>query len=105
MRFRPKLPNDTVTLMTLATFIIVLTGLSIAAHDPASHHVKAISSIAAVTILGVYVAWLTSYLRSDPPGASGGTPRLPLPVGLGLLGAAGVGSAFVSPWVSAALDP
>src|SRR5881227_2341844 len=43
MRFRPRLPNDTVTLMTLATFIIVLTGLSIAAHDPASHHVKAIS--------------------------------------------------------------
>src|SRR3954467_2559630 len=40
MRFRRKLPNDTVTLMTLATFIIVLTGLSIAAHDPASHHVK-----------------------------------------------------------------
>src|SRR4051794_2938468 len=105
MRFRRKLPNDTVTLMTLATFIIVLTGLSIAAHDPASHHVKAISSIAAIVILVVYFAWLTSYLRSDPPGSSGGTPRLALPVGVGLLAVAGVGSAFVSDWFIDALDP
>jgi Ca2+:H+ antiporter len=105
MRFRRKLPNDTVTLMTLATFIIVLTGLSIAAHDPASHHIKAISSIAAVTILVIYVAWLTSYLRSDPPQEREGRPRLALPVGLGLLAVAGAGSAFVSDWFIAALDP
>src|SRR5436305_8624996 len=51
MRFRRKLPNDTVTLMTLATFIIVLTGLSIAAHDPAGHHVKANSTTPAVPTL------------------------------------------------------
>src|SRR3954471_13618639 len=93
MRFRRKLPNDTVTLMTLATFIIVLTGLSIAAHDPASHHVKAISSIAAIVILVVYVAWLASYLRSDPQreGPGSGAPRLALPVAIALLTIAGVG--------------
>ena len=82
MRFRTRLPSDTATLMVLSTFIIVLIGLSIAAHDPASHHVKAISSIAAVAILIVYVAWLTSYLRSDPrpqeAGAPASKPRLPL---------------------------
>src|SRR3954451_23964866 len=70
MRFRRKLPNDTVTLMTLATFIIVLTGLSIAAHDPASHHVKAISSIAAIVILVVYFAWLAASLGRHPPPSS-----------------------------------
>src|SRR5436190_12266604 len=37
MRFRTRLPNDTVTMMVLSTFIIVLVGLSVAAHDPASH--------------------------------------------------------------------
>jgi Ca2+:H+ antiporter len=109
MRFRTRLPNDTATLMVLATFIIVLVGLSIAAHDPASHHIEAISSIAAVAILLVYAAWLASYLRSDPketadePGSR--QPSLPLAVGVGLLAAGGVGSAFVSDWFINALDP
>ena len=109
MRFMTRLPNDTATLMVLATFIIVLVGLSIASHDPASHHVEAVSSIGAVAILIVYVAWLVPYLRSDPqPGETGAPtapPRLPLVVGLGLLAAAGVGAAFVSDWFIAALDP
>jgi Ca2+:H+ antiporter len=110
MRFRTRLPNDTATLMVLSTFIIVLVGLSIASHDPASHHVEAVSTIGAVAILVVYVAWLSSYLRSDrqPEGAGAGggaTPRLPLAAGLGLLGLAGVGSAFVSDWFIGALNP
>src|SRR3954453_20123047 len=108
MRFRTRLPNDTATLMVLSTFIIVLVGLSIASHDPASHHVEAVSSIGAVAILIVYVAWLVPYLRSDPrpdeAGAPPAPPRLPLAAGLGLLAAAGVGAAFVSDWFIAALD-
>src|SRR5438067_8305417 len=39
MRFSPRLPNDTATLLLIATFIIVLVGLTTASHDPASHHV------------------------------------------------------------------
>jgi Ca2+:H+ antiporter len=107
MRFRTRLPNDTATLMVLSTFIIVLVGLSIAAHDPASHHVEAISSIAAVAILIVYAVWLSSYLRSDRgrDEPERGPPRVPLALGLGLLTAAGVGSAFVSDWFIGALDP
>jgi Ca2+:H+ antiporter len=46
MRFAKKLPRDTATLLQVTVFIIVLLGLSLAAHDPASHHVKAISSSA-----------------------------------------------------------
>jgi Ca2+:H+ antiporter len=73
MRFAKKLPRDTATLLQVTVFIIVLLGLSLAAHDPASHHVKAISIVGAICLLVVYVAWVVPYLRSDAaPGAGGG---------------------------------
>ncbi len=65
MRFSSRLPRDTATLLLLAVFIIVLLGLSLAAHDPASHHVEAISAVGAVCLLVVYLAWVVPYLRSD----------------------------------------
>jgi Ca2+:H+ antiporter len=134
MRFSKRLPMDTATLLLLATFIIVLLGLSLAAHDPASHHVKTISAIGAVCLLVVYLAWVVPYLRSDTvPGAAdaareGGAeagvlpadvggphadgdgararePRLALGLTLTLLIVAGGASAFVSEWFVAALEP
>lgn len=70
MRFAKKLPRDTATLLQVTVFIIVLLGLSLAAHDPASHHVNAISIVGAICLLVVYVAWVVPYLRSDEaPGA------------------------------------
>ncbi len=65
MRFSPRLPRDTATLLQVTVFIIVLLGLSLASHDPASHHVKAISAVGAVCLLVVYLAWVVPYLRSD----------------------------------------
>jgi Ca2+:H+ antiporter len=65
MRFSKRLPNDTATLLLVAVFIIVLLGLSLGAHDPASHHVKSISIVGAVCLLAVYLAWVIPYLRSD----------------------------------------
>jgi Ca2+:H+ antiporter len=80
MRFSRRLPSDTATLLLVAVFIIVLLGLSLAAHDPASHHVKAISAVGAVCLLVVYMSWVVPYLRSDvAPGGqtvdSGGAGR------------------------------
>ncbi len=70
MRFSKRLPRDTATLLQVTVFIIVLLGLSLASHDPASHHVAAISAVGAVCLLVVYVAWVVPYLRSDvAPGA------------------------------------
>ncbi len=70
MRFSHRLPRDTATLLLVAVFIIVLLGLSLASHDPASHHVKAISAVGAVSLLVVYLAWVVPYLRADTlPGA------------------------------------
>jgi Ca2+:H+ antiporter len=108
MRFRARLPNDTATLLLLAVFIIVIVGLSLTSHDAASHHVKAISTIASCCLLAVYVAWVIPYLRSEaPPDAAtkhehGG---MPLRVSLALLIAGGAGSAFVSDWFVSALRP
>jgi Ca2+:H+ antiporter len=115
MRFSKRLPRDATTLLLLAVFIIVLLGLSLAAHDPASHHVKTISAIGAGCLLAVYLAWVVPYLRADRrsadamPGvqaaAPAGEPRLSLPFTLALLLVAGAASAFVSEWFVSALEP
>jgi Ca2+:H+ antiporter len=111
MRFHTRLPNDTATLLLLATFIIVLLGLSVSSGDRAAHHVTQISAAGAVVLLIVYGTWLWSYLRDDiqrpeEESAEGEhAPGLSLAASLGLLGVAGLGAAFVSDWFIAALDP
>jgi Ca2+:H+ antiporter len=106
MRFSSRLPRDTATLLLMAVFIIVLLGLSLAAHDPASHHVEVISAVGAVGLLIVYLAWVIPYLRSDtPPPQDHAGPRLGLGVTLTLLLLAGGASAFVSDWFVNGLAP
>jgi Ca2+:H+ antiporter len=106
MRFSPRLPNDTATLLLSSTFIIVLIGLSTLAHDPASHHIKAISIIGSALLLVVYLTWLWRYLRSDEgPERGVEPPRLPTAVSVVILAVAGTASAFVSDWFVHALTP
>ncbi len=84
----------------------MLVGLSLGSGDPASHHVKAISVIAAVALLGVYLAWVIPYVRSDrAPATAERQPRIALAASLVLLFLAGAASAFVSDWFVAALAP
>ena len=90
MRFSKRLPNDTATLLQVTVFIIVLLGLAVASHDPASHHVQAISAVGAVCLLIVYLAWVVPYLRSDvEPESGGGEPSS----GVGMLAEGGGGQA------------
>jgi Ca2+:H+ antiporter len=106
MRFNPRLPNDTATLLLVASFIIVLIGLTHSAGDAASHHAKTISIIGAVTILVVYLAWLRQYLTTGDPARGGqGRARLAIVASTALLIAAGTASAFVSDWFVNALEP
>jgi Ca2+:H+ antiporter len=111
MRFSPRLPRDTATLLQVTVFIIVLLGLSLASHDPASHHVQAISAVGAVCLLVVYLTWVIPYLRSDTAPHDDGQvaervgPRLSLGLTLTLLIVAGGGSAFVSDWFVNGLAP
>jgi Ca2+:H+ antiporter len=131
MRFSKRLPKDTATLLQVTVFIIVLVGLSLASHDPASHHVKTISAVGAGCLLVVYLTWVVPYLRSDSrpgrhdpddrEGRDGGDaegspqesseatewpgPRLSLGVTITLLLIAGTASAFVSDWFVNGLSP
>jgi Ca2+:H+ antiporter len=110
MRFSTRLPNDTATLLLLATFIIVLIGLSVGSGDRASRHIGAISTIGAVVLLLVYLAWVVPYIRSG----GGATPE-PEPAerregvafgfAVALLAIAGVAAGFVSDWFIHALEP
>ena len=108
MRFSRRLPNDTATLLLACSFVIVVVGISLATNDPASHHVKAISSIAAVVLLGVYLVWVIGYIRADRPVEAAHESRgarVSLRFAAGLLAVSGVGAAFVSDWFIHALRP
>ena len=104
MRFNPRLPNDTATLLLLAVFIIVLLGASDQVGDRASEHVVTISAIGAVVLLIVYLTVLLGYLRGQEQ-LEPFAPRVPLWFGIALLAAGGVAAAFVSEWFVDALGP
>lgn len=108
MRFHPRLPNDTATLLLLANFIIVIVGLSIASSDKASRHINEISAIGACLILAVYGSWAVGYIRSaQRPDAAADDhgSEVPMSLAIVLLVIGGVGAAFVSDWFVAALSP
>ncbi|MGA2469646.1 MAG: sodium:proton exchanger [Solirubrobacteraceae bacterium] len=104
MRFHPKIAKDATTLLFTCLFIIVLVGLSLSTGDRASHHVTAISVIAAALLLTVYLAWVVPHLRGEHrPQAP--TARIALAFALVLLIFGGVAAGFVSDWFVAALAP
>jgi Ca2+:H+ antiporter len=109
MRFHPRLPNDTATLLLLVVFMIAVLGASTLLEDAASDNAATISAIGAVLILAVYGSWLVSYLRAgthqEPALEHEGGAPLPFRAGLVVLALAGVAAAFVSDWFVAAIDP
>ena len=80
MRFHARLPKDNAILMMLASFLIVILGISAATGDKASHHVEAISIVGAIALLVTYGVWLVDYLRSDAKTAFRGEPRIAMNV-------------------------
>jgi Ca2+:H+ antiporter len=106
MRFHSRLPKDNATLMMLASFLIVILGISAATGDRASHHVEAISIAGALALLVTYGVWVLDYIRSDAPREQAqAVPRMSLTAAVALLAVAGVGAAFVSDWFIDALTP
>jgi Ca2+:H+ antiporter len=108
MRFSARLPKDNAILMMLASFLIVLLGISSLSNDPASHHVESISVAGAAALLLTYAVWIVDYIRSDVPTepAHEGRPAgLALAPAIVLLTVGGVGAAFVSDWFITALTP
>ncbi len=106
MRFGKRLPKDTTTLLLVASFVIVLVGISIASDDKASNNVNEISIIAAVVLLLVYGSWVIPFARnSEPHDGEQETPKVSLAFTLVMLGLAGTAAAFVSEWFVSALEP
>ena len=106
MRFSPRLPNDTATLLLTASFIIVLVRLADSANDSASHHIKTISIVGAVAILAVYSFWARQYLTAEQSqDATQTEARVSTAGSLVLLVIAGLAAAFVSDWFVHALEP
>ena len=107
MRFGPRLPNDTATLLLVASFIIVIVGVAHVTHEPAARHEREISTVAAIALLGGYLAWVVPYVRGESASAPKheSAPRVAFAVSVGLLAAGGLGAAFVSDWFVAALRP
>lgn len=104
MHFGRRLPNDTATLLLVAVFIVAMVGVSVKANDGAGHHVKAISIIGAVCLLGVYLTWIVPYVLHDAEPARN-RARIGFAAAVAMLIAAGVGAAFVSDWFVAELRP
>jgi Ca2+:H+ antiporter len=106
MRFSARLPNDTATLLLVASFIIVLIGLTHSSSDAASAHSETISIIGSCVILAVYATWLRQYLTTESiVEEASEPPRLSLAASLVLLSLAGIAAAFVSDWFVNALEP
>ena len=106
MRFSPRLPNDTATMLLISSFIILLVALANGANDSASHHIKTISIVGAVAILASYGVWVHQYLTTEPGGkVQTEPPRVPTSVSVALLCMSGLAAAFVSDWFVHALEP
>jgi Ca2+:H+ antiporter len=107
MRFNPRLPNDTATLLQLAVFIIALVGIALTVpHGRLSHHLVVVSVISSISLLVVYAAWLVPYVRLGlGTETTTATPRVSMTTSVVLLLIAGSASAFVSDWFVAALTP
>jgi Ca2+:H+ antiporter len=92
------------TLTTLAAAILAMPTLAHAFHAPAATHAKSLSLICAGVLLALFCLTLPGFLAGGAEHA-GPPPRWTLATTIGVLGAAGVGAAFVSDWFVAALKP
>jgi Ca2+:H+ antiporter len=105
--FDPARARTTCALLILMVGALVLPGLTAYIHAPASGHERELSVIASVVLLAVFVLSLPASLGQDREGAEpqDASARWPLWLALGIMAAAGAGSAFVSDWFVAALIP
>lgn len=120
-RFRPEAPRMLVTLLALAVGATLVPTLAVRLDTPAVHHAAALSDVAAIVLLAVYVASIPFWLSGGPqlsqapqPGrrsrdkaATTGParPQWPLGMAIGVLAAAGLASGAVSDWFVSALTP
>jgi Ca2+:H+ antiporter len=121
--FDPEAPRMLVTLLTLAVAAMLVPTLAAKLDTPAVHHTAALSDVAAIVLLAVYVASIPFWLsggpeqRRDlggraglssagPAGASpGARPTWPLGPSIALLAIAAIASGLVSDWFVSSITP
>jgi len=119
-------------MFTLAVFILAIPSLTAAIHSPAQQHERAVSVVVSIVMLVLFALSLPAMLGNRAPDPSTHTAHdparasspivaspdsakaasvatahgeWPLAMAIGMLGAAGIGAAFVSEWFVAALEP
>ena len=94
------------TLTMMAAAILAVPTLAHAFHTPAAPHGRTLSFVCAGVLIVVFLVTLPGFLRGGPAVAEDAeAPRWTLAATVALLGAAGVGAAFVSDWFVSALTP
>lgn len=110
-RFTSGPPRMIVTLMILAFAALTIPTLTRLLHTSAEAHLNALDIFVAIILLILFVASTYFFLKGDKavtspkPEAEKAHASWSLPLTLTVLGAAGVGAAFVSDWFVVALEP
>src|SRR5690242_1299552 len=108
-RFASDAPRMIATLTLLAVAALAVPTLVSLLHTPAAGHEEGFSIASAVILLVVFAASIPFSLQGGPtklPETSKATaPVWPVWLAVGVLVAAGIGSAFVSDWFVSALTP
>ena len=108
-RFDGSRARTLVALMLLAVAAMLVPSLASYVHSPASRHEHALSVIASVVLLAVFVLSLPASMRraegESQADADGGEARWSPPVAIGALAVSGVLAALVSDWFVDALSP
>jgi Ca2+:H+ antiporter len=122
-KFDPEGPRMLVTLLILAVGALLVPTLAVRLDTPAVHHAAALSDVAAIVLLLVYLASIPFWLNGGPEGPpdvarpggagpaapersrAGRPPTWPLGGAIAMLSVAGVASGVVSDWFVGALTP
>ena len=109
-RFDSERARTIAAMMILAVAAMLVPSLAHALHTPASEHERALSVIAAIVLLVVFVCSVPASIRRSPEESSAGREashegQWPMWLAVGMLAVTGVLAALVSDWFVHALEP
>jgi Ca2+:H+ antiporter len=108
-RFNSEPPKMIVTLMLLASAVLVIPTLAKQLHTPAEPHILSLDIVLAVILLVLLAANIYFSVKGDPAvamsSADTGHAEWSMKLTITVLALAGVGAAFVSDWFVVALEP
>jgi len=105
-RFSAEAARVTMLLLGIAVAIVIVPTVAVHLHGPSSHHPRALSDIASIILLGLFVLSIPASLKAAPA-EEGASSRGEWSTGLviGALLGSSVAAAFVSDWFVSALSP